>query len=105
MREWSFGTSRANHAEVCRVQNCYLTSNRDLLGSNNIDKFDAFLFHLSGIQDNVLKNLPKRSPHQRYIFSSSAPPVTDKYARQDKMRYIFQLPIHENRTELLVFDI
>ena len=94
VRDWGIGEGNAPfETQVCRVQNCYLTSNRDLLGSNSIDKFDALLFHLSGIQENVLKNLPKRKSHQRYIFSSSAPPVTDKYARQDKMRYIFKMYI------------
>ena len=41
--------------QVCRIQNCYLTSNKDLLGKGRIDKFDALLFHSVRLESNQMQ--------------------------------------------------
>ena len=91
-KDWGIGEGNTPfESQVCSVQNCYLTTDKNLLGKNQIEKFDALLFHLSGIQPNVLNTLPKRDPTQRYIFSAPGPPIGEKYNRQEKMRYMFIL--------------
>ena len=91
-KDWGIGEGNTPfESQVCSVQNCYLTTDENLLGENQIEKFDALLFHLSGIQPNVLNTLPKRTPTQRYIFSAPGPPIGEKYNRQEKMRYLFIL--------------
>ncbi|KOB65784.1 Uncharacterized protein OBRU01_22068 [Operophtera brumata] len=53
----------------CPVMNCYVTSNRNLLG--DVTNFDVLLFHGKEVVENKAKNLPKRRTHcQKYVFSS-----------------------------------
>lgn len=64
----------------CPFSNCFATSNRELLP---IHKFDALLFY-APTKDKKRKDLPeRRSPHQRYIFSSLETPIRfQKYHSQ-----------------------
>ena len=43
-------------SQVCRVENCYLTTNKSLL--KDLSEFDALLFHMSGIRQDTIDNLP-----------------------------------------------
>ena len=71
-------------SQVCRVENCYLTTNKSLL--NDISEFDALLFHMSGVS-KYIDNMPaKRSPNQRYIISTAAPPKDEKFSYHDKLK-------------------
>ena len=42
-------------SQVCRVENCYLTTNKSLL--KDLSEFDALLFHMSGIRQVTIDNL------------------------------------------------
>ena len=47
IKDWNIGEGNSPfELQVCRIQNCYLTSDKDLLGKGQIDKFDALLFHV-----------------------------------------------------------
>ncbi|KOB65783.1 Uncharacterized protein OBRU01_22067, partial [Operophtera brumata] len=53
----------------CPVMNCYVTSNRNLLG--DVTNFDVLLFHGKEVVENKPRYLPKRRTHsQKYVFSS-----------------------------------
>jgi hypothetical protein len=73
---------------LCRVQNCYFTTNKSLLKSE--DDFDAILFHISGINPKSLETLSKvkRNEKQRYVFSAAAPARAGKFSQHDKIKYV-----------------
>ena len=85
-KDWNFGIGNAPFEnQMCRVQNCFLTADQNLL--NDISKFDALLFHISGINQDVVKHLPEsRNPNQRWIFSAAAPPKNNQFSYHDKIK-------------------
>ena len=54
--DWNMGSGNEPfHSQVCRVENCYLTTNKSLL--KDLSEFDALLFHMSGIRQDTIDNL------------------------------------------------
>ena len=87
IEDWNIGQGNEPFSrQVCRVQNCYLTSNKSLLP--NMEDFDAVLFHISGINQDLIYGLKgiKRSSRQRYVFSASAPPQHGKFALHEDIK-------------------
>ena len=83
--DWNLGEgNKPFRKQICRVQNCLLTTNANKL---KIEDFDALLFHESGMEE-VLDTLPfeKRNPKQKYVFSASIPPINGTYENQEKYR-------------------
>ncbi|XP_063380940.1 alpha-(1,3)-fucosyltransferase C-like [Cydia fagiglandana] len=54
----------------CEYTNCYVTSNKSLLG--DVSKFDVIAFSGTEVVYWPIENLipPKRSPHQKYVFTN-----------------------------------
>ena len=51
--DWGLGLGNVpfqNHE--CRVQNCFLTADRNLMGDSSESKFDAILYFLPGLVIN-----------------------------------------------------
>ena len=82
--DWDIGEgNKPFRTQICRVQNCFLTTNANKM---NIEDFDALLFHESGMSE-VIDTLPfKRNPHQKYVFSASSPPTDGNYEFQDRFK-------------------
>ena len=86
-KNWNFGEGNLPfETALCRVQNCYLTSNISFLA--NITDYDAILFHISGMDGKLISNLPKNRnwDKQKYVFAAAAPPKDGKFSFHEKIK-------------------
>ena len=86
--DWNFGFGHGPFVKFgCPVTNCYVTNNRDLVGS--MAKFDAILFHGRYMDKRVVKvpNQQKRGKKQTYVFFLMESPLNDGLNYTNKRYY------------------
>lgn len=78
--DWGFGQGNKPFESMkCRVQNCYITVDKTMLGNNNVSAFDAVLFHLDTLDASTIGDLRmQRKPHQRFVVGTHGPPMNNK---------------------------
>ena len=77
-------------SQVCRVENCYLTTNKSLL--NDVSEFDALLFHMSGIP-KVIDEMPvkRAQKHQLSTPKKKVKPPLKNIAETETIKFKYRI--------------